>query len=138
MTKSKELLQPNELPPNPTTCTQPLGSAACLQCIAAPHCPILQLKRASEQQVAAPDKTSYYRELLADNDSFVIAGYEERKSAPKPTPPPKLQIAKKPNPKPAIPVIPTRRKLEHSLAAQFLANTEALALQSLTRRMKQC
>lgn len=135
MTHNNEQPPNTELPPNPATCTQPLGAAACLQCVAAPHCPILQLKRASEQQVAAPNKTSYQKELLADNDSFVIAGYEERNVPPKPAPPPKPQLIKKTAPRPATPIIPARRKLERSLAAQFLANTEALALQSLARKM---
>ena len=55
---------------------QGVASAACASCAARDDCPILRMRNfANENLQPAPERKSYLRDLLNDDDGIVVAGY---------------------------------------------------------------
>ena len=55
---------------------QGVASAACASCAARDDCPILRMRNfASENLQPAPERESYLKDLLNDDDGIVVAGY---------------------------------------------------------------
>lgn len=125
-------LQEEEKQQPPKNCSQQLGQAACIDCVAAPNCPILKLKQAQTEQVTAPDNYSYTNDLLSDKNNLIIAGFkpkEEPKLAPKKPPKPKNQPKKQINQHNKVPKKPAAQ----SALLIALGALEDMAKKSITK-----